>query len=71
MKEEEQTSEISSVPEVVNLDEKTIVTSAASSACSVQNDRLTAFLQILFSKANYDRNGELSSLVPESLSNDL
>ena len=55
----------------MNIDNKTLASTAASSECSAQNKRLTAFLQILFAKPNYNRNGELLSLVPVILSDDL
>ena len=70
-KKEEHSSKESSVPDIVDLDEKTLASTTASSECSVQNERLTAFLQILFAKPNYNRNGELLSLVPAILSDDL
>ena len=68
---EEQSSKESSVPGIVNIDEKTSVSPSASSESSIQNERLTAFLQILFAKPNYNRNGELLSLVPAIVSDDV
>ena len=35
------------------------------------NERLIAFLQILFARPNYDRNGDISSLIPAEISDDL
>ena len=43
-KEEEHSTKFSSVPDIVNLDDKTIASTAASSKCSVQNERIIAFL---------------------------
>ena len=45
-----------SVPDIVNIldqEQKTVASSTSSS--SVQNDRLQAFLSILFSKPNYNK----------------
>ena len=64
--------EKTSVPEVVNLSEdKTLASKIDSSVSSVMNDRLTAFLQILFAKPSYDRYGKLLSLTPATISDDL
>ena len=38
---------------------------------SIMNERLIAFLQILFAKPNYDRNGDILSLIPAVISDDL
>ena len=70
-KKEKQSTKESSVPDIVNVDDKTLASTTASSECSIQNERLTAFLQILFAKPDYSRNGELLSLVPATLSDDL
>ena len=45
--------------------------SASTLESSVQNERLADFLQILFAKPSYDSNGELSKLIPATLSDDL
>ena len=57
----------------MNIDGKTTATvsSESSSESSVQNERLAAFLQILFAKPSYDMNDELSQLIPVTLSDDL
>ena len=62
-----------SVPQVINMDENKTMGSvnASSSEGSITNERLTAFLQILFVKPNYDRNGEVLSLTPAVLSDNL
>ena len=70
-KKEEHSTKESSVPDIVNVDNKTLASSTASSECSVQNERLTDFLPILFAKPNYDRNDEFLSLVPATLSDNL
>ena len=57
--------EQNSVPEMVNLvEDKTLASKTDTSASSITNDRLTAFLQILFAKPNYDRYSEVLSLTP-------
>ena len=64
---------VESIPQVININENktTCSTNASTSEGSVTNERLTAFLQILFVKPNYDRYGELLSLTPAVLSDDL
>ena len=58
---------------VANIKEKKQcdASAATTSEESITNDRLTAFLQILFAKPNYDRHGELLSLIPAVLSDNL
>ena len=60
----------SSIPNEVTLDNKTVVTiaSCAETKFSHKNERLIAFLFILFSKLNYDRTSKLVSMYPASLS---
>ena len=64
------TLKASSVPNEVALDNKTVVTiaSGTDSRVSQKNERLIAFLSILFSMPNYDRTGKLISMHPASLS---
>ena len=69
-KKEEHSTKESSVPDIVNVDDKTLTSTTASSECSIQNECLTAFLKILFAKPNYDKNGKLLSLVPATLLDD-
>ena len=60
-----------SVPKIVDMaDDKTLASSAASST-SVTNERLTAFMAILFSSPTFDRNGDISHLVPAQLSDEI
>ena len=62
-----------SIPDVINMaEEKTSSSTTVSSVeGSITNDRLTAFLQILFVKPNYNRYGELLSLTPAVLLDNL
>ena len=62
-----------SVPEVINViqGKASIASNTNSSKELVANDRLIAFLQILFAKPNYDRYGELLSLGPAVISDNL
>ena len=60
------------IPAVVNVPEqKTVASDAKSSKCSVTNNRLTAFLQILFAKPAYDKDGDMSFLEPAIISDSL
>ena len=62
-----------SVPEVIDViqGKASIASNTNTSEEAVANDRLIAFLQIMFAKPNYDRNGELLSLGPAVISDDL
>ena len=61
-----------SVPEIVNVaEDKTEASGRESSDATMKNDRLIAFLQLLFAKPNYDRYGEVLSLTPGDISDDL
>ena len=69
-KQEEEIQE-TSVPEEVNFaEDKTVVSTSTSSSTGVKNERLLAFLAILFSKPHYDRKGDLSSLVPAEIADE-
>ena len=64
--------EKNSVPKVVNIaEDKMVASKTDSSASSITNERLTNFLQIIFTKLNYDRYGEVLSLTPAIISDDL
>ena len=69
---EESARKASSLPEEVDLESKTVVTmnSATESKVSQKNERLIAFLSIMFSMPNYDRTGKLTSMHPATLSDD-
>ena len=45
-------TKVSSIPNIVNLGEKSVASTTASSEFSVQIDRVTTFLQILFATLN-------------------
>ena len=54
---------------MVNVPEqKTVASEAKSSECSVTNERLTAFLQIVFAKPAYDKDCDVSFLEPSIIS---
>ena len=60
------------IPEVVNVPEqKTVASDAKSSECLVMNERLTAFLQILFAKPAYDKDSDMSFLESAIISDSL
>ena len=61
-----------SVPHEVALLEHNIVVTAASKESKIveKNDRVIAFYAILFAKAQYDRHGKVSNLIPAELSDD-
>ena len=60
------------VPEVVDVPEnKTLASESRSSEGTVMNERLTAFLQILFAKPVFDADGDLSFLEPATISDNL
>ena len=64
--------EQNSVPEMVNLvEDKTLASKTDTSASSIMNNRLTAFLHIIFAKPNYNRYGEVLSLTPAVILDDL
>ena len=53
------------------LDNNTIVTAASKQSKTIEkNKRVIAFCAILFDKAQYDRHGKVSSLIPAELSDD-
>ena len=67
-----------SIPKVVDMnDEKSLTinhidcSSSAVSKCRIMNDQLTTFLQILFSKPNYDWIGDIPSLTLGNITDDL
>ena len=61
-----------SVPhEVAMLDNNTVVTAASKESKTIEkNEWVIAFYAILFAKAQYDRHGKVSNLIPAELSND-
>ena len=62
-----------SVPNEVAIQEnKTVVTVASASESKVanKNERLIAFLSILFSTSNYDRTGKLTGMAPGLISDE-
>ena len=60
------------VPAVVDIPEHKIVASETkSSECTVMNERLTAFLQILFAKPVFNNDGDLCFLEPAIISDNL
>ena len=67
------TSNQSSVPNEVAVENKTVVTVASASTESkivTKNERLIAFLSILFSTPNYDRTGKLTGMTPGLISDE-
>ena len=69
-KKEEQ--KVASVPEIIDVQSlKNPPSTSSSSEGSIANERLTAFLQILFAVPQYGRGGELLSLEPAELSDDI
>ena len=61
-----------SVPnEVAMLNNNTVVTeNSKESKKIIKNERVIAFYAILFAKAQYDRHGKISNLIPADLSDD-
>ena len=60
------------IPEEVNIPEqKTVASDAKSSECLVMNERLTAFLHILFAKPAYDKDSDVSFLEPAIIADSL
>ena len=61
-----------SVPhEVALLEHNTVVTAASKESKIIENnDRVIIFYAILFAKAQYDRHGKVSNLIPAELSDD-
>ena len=60
------------VPDLVSLAEKTIASVASSheSKCVEKNEKLRAFLSVMYSHPTYDRTGSLTALSPASLTNE-
>lgn len=56
---------------IVSLAERTTSTSSTSSSANVKNERLSALLAILSSKPLFDRKGDLASLIPAVLTNEI
>ena len=72
--------ENSSFPQEVELLEDKMIASSAewsltssstSSSGNIENERLSAFLATLFSKPHFDRKGNLASLIPAVLTNEI
>ena len=60
------------VPEVVDIPEhKTLASESKSSECTVINEKLTAFLQVLFAKPVFDNDGDIIYLEPATVSDGL
>ena len=60
------------VPAVVDIPEhKMVASETKSSECTVMNERLTAFLQILFAKPAHDEDSDVSFLEPAIISDNL
>ena len=67
-----ETREDSIPEEVVISEENTIASSSASSITSnVTNERISTSLAILFSKPQYDRNGDISLLIPVTITDEV
>ena len=67
-------SETSKIPDEVDIleENKTIVTtSTTASSINTKNDRIQAFLAILFSKPLYDRKDNVVSLIPAILTDEI
>ena len=60
------------VPDHISLADKTIVSNNSSHDTKVieKNEKLISFLAIMFSRATYDRNGNISSLSPGELTDE-
>ena len=60
------------VPEVVNIPEhRTVASESKSAESTVINEKLTAFLQVLFAKPVFDNDGDISYLEPATISDNL
>ena len=61
------------IPEEVHIseDKTTVSSSASSTISSVTNERLSSYLAILFAKPQYDRNGDISNLIPVTITDEV
>ena len=66
-------SKESTIPEEVHISEDkiTVSSSASSTISSVTNERLSSFLAILFAKPQFDRNGDVTSLIPAVITDEV
>ena len=71
-KDKEVSLKMGSVPNEVAVENKTVVTVASATESKVvnKNERLIAFLSILFSTPNYDRTGKLTCMTPGLISDE-